>query len=93
MHFHIKKPKIDEILEKCPIPIGSRRCGFKFNTRPPDLWPTDFYLFSKLKECLRSNKFNTDEKTAVIKSCCVLERVQLCKNVLKISVFMRAVVR
>ena len=39
--------------------------GFELMEHPPyspDLAPSDFYLFSKLKECLRGNKFNSDDE-------------------------------
>lgn len=39
--------------------------GFELMAHPPyspDLAPSDFYLFPKLQECLRGNKFNSDEE-------------------------------
>lgn len=49
--------------------------GFELMAHPPyspDLAPSDFYLFPKLKECLRGNKFNSDDEvmTAVEEFFC-----------------------
>ena len=48
-----------------------KECGFKVNEHPPyspDLAPSDYYLFSKLKKDLWGRKFDDEEevKTAVM---------------------------
>lgn len=49
--------------------------GFEVIEHPtysPDLALSDFYLFPKFKECLRGNKFNSDDEvmTAVDELLC-----------------------
>ena len=47
-----------------------KECDFKHPPYSPDLSPSDYYLFSKLKKDLRGKKFDNDEeefKTAVMK--------------------------
>ena len=42
-----------------------KECGFKKIEHPPyspDLAPSDYYLFSKLKKYLRGRKFDDDEE-------------------------------
>ena len=58
----------------CTAPVAKvavKECGFKEIEHPPyspDLAPSDYYLFFKLKKDLQGKKFDDDEevKTAVM---------------------------
>lgn len=59
--LHDNAPVHTALISKAAV----KDCGFQEISHPPyspDLAPSDFYLFSKLKSDLRGRRFNTDEE-------------------------------
>ena len=80
--LHDNAPVHTAVVAKAAV----KECGFKEIDHPPyspDLAPSDYYLFSKLKKDLRGKKFHDDEevKTAVMEHFADKEQEYFLKGI------------